>query len=100
VLTPTLAQPPAKVGGLRDDTDPARDFDNQKRYTPFTATYNMSGQPAINVPLHWTEPTADAPALPIGIQLVGRPGDEATLLALAAQLEAAEPWAHRRPDCW
>ncbi|HEU5033341.1 MAG TPA: amidase [Mycobacteriales bacterium] len=95
VLTPTLAQPPAKVGGLRDDADPARDFDNQKRYTPFTAPYNMSGQPSINVPLHWT-----ADNLPIGVQLVGRPGDEVTLLRLAAQLEAAEPWAHRKPACW
>jgi amidase len=100
VLTPTLAQPPALVGGLRDDSDPARDFDNQKRFTPFTAPYNMSGQPSVNVPLHWTAPTGDTPALPIGVQLVGRPGDEATLLRLAAQLEAAEPWAHRRPSCW
>src|SRR3954462_8201685 len=52
VLTPTLAQPPAKVGGLRNDEDPAQDFENQKRYTPFTAPYNMSGQPAVNIPLH------------------------------------------------
>ncbi|HET6817207.1 MAG TPA: amidase [Mycobacteriales bacterium] len=95
VLTPTLAQPPAKVGGLRNDADPAQDFENQKRYTPFTAPYNMSGQPSINVPLHWTDES-----LPIGIQLVGRPGDEVTLLRLAAQIEAAEPWAHRRPACW
>jgi amidase len=95
VLTPTLAQPPAKVGGLRDDADPARDFENQKRFTPFTAQYNMSGQPAMSIPLHWTDEN-----LPIGIQLVGRPGDEVTLLRLAAQLEAAEPWAHRKPDCW
>jgi amidase len=95
VLTPTLAQPPAKVGGLRNDADPAQDFENQKRYTPFTAPYNMSGQPSINIPLHWTDDS-----LPIGIQLVGRPGDEVTLLGLAAQIEAAEPWAHRRPACW
>jgi amidase len=95
VLTPTLAQPPAKVGGLRNDADPAEDFENQKRYTPFTAPYNMSGQPSINLPLHWTDES-----LPIGIQLVGRPGDEVTLLRLAAQIEAAEPWAHRRPACW
>jgi amidase len=100
VLTPTLAQPPVAVGGLRDDADPERDFDNQKRFTPFTAPYNMSGQPSVNVPLHWTAPAGDPTALPIGIQLVGRPGGEATLLRLAAQLEAAEPWAHRRPACW
>jgi amidase len=100
VLTPTLAQPPAMVGGLRNDADPAQDFENQKRYTPFTAPYNMSGQPSINVPLHWTDAADGQPSLPIGIQLVGRPGDEVTLLRLAAQLEAAEPWAHRVPPCW
>ena len=95
ILAATLAQPPALVGGLRNDDDPAQDFDNQKRYTPFTAPYNMSGQPAVNVPLHWTDAN-----LPIGIMLVGRPGDEVTLLRLAAQIEAAEPWAHRKPEIW
>ena len=100
ILTPTLAQPPAKVGQLRNDADPAQDFENQKRYTPFTAPYNMSGQPAVNVPLHWTDGGDGQPVLPIGIQLVGRPGDEVTLLRLAAQIEAAEPWAHRKPACW
>jgi amidase len=95
VLTPTLAQPPAKVGALRDDGNPALDFENQKRFTPFTATYNLTGQPAMSIPLHWSED-----GLPIGIQLIGGPGDEATLIALAAQLEAALPWSHRRPACW
>jgi amidase len=95
VLTPTLAQLPALVGGLRDDADPARDFENQKRFTPFTAPYNLTGQPAISLPLHWTDS-----GLPVGIQLVGRPGGESTLLALAAQLEAAAPWIHRTPACW
>src|SRR3954467_425436 len=50
ILTPTLAQPPSKVGGLRNDADPAQDFENQKRFTPFTAPYNMSGQPAVSIP--------------------------------------------------
>jgi amidase len=95
VLTPTLAQPPAKVGGLRNDDDPALDFENQKRFTPFTAPYNMSGQPAVSIPLHWNED-----GLPIGVQLVGRPGDEVTLLRIAAQIEAAEPWAQRKPEIW
>jgi amidase len=95
ILTPTLAQLPALVGGLRDDADPVKDFDNQKRFTPFTAPYNLSGQPAISIPLHWTDDE-----LPVGIQLIGRPGDEATLFGLAAQLEAADPWAHRTPPCW
>jgi amidase len=95
ILTPTLAQPPAKVGGLRNDADPAQDFENQKLFTPFTAPYNMSGQPAVSIPLHWTDDN-----LPIGIQLIGRPGDEVTLLRLAAQIETAAPWAHRKPACW
>ncbi len=95
VLTPTLAQPPALVGGLRDDDDPAADFEAQKRFTPFTAPYNVTGQPAVSLPLHWTDD-----GLPIGVQLVGRYGDEATLLSLAAQLEAARPWRQRTPACW
>ncbi len=95
VLTPTLAQPPALVGGLRDDDDPAADFEAQKRFTPFTAPYNVTGQPAVSLPLHWTDD-----GLPIGVQLVGRYGDEATLLSLAAQLEAARPWRSRTPACW
>lgn len=95
MLTPTLAQPPAKVGQLRNDDDPVRDFENQKNYAPFTAPYNMSGQPAVSIPLHWTDD-----GLPIGVQLIGRPGDEVTLLRLAAQIEAAEPWAHRKPALW
>ena len=95
VLTPTLAQPPAVVGGLRNDDDPAADFVAQTEFTPFTAAYNMTGQPAISLPLHWTPD-----GLPIGIQLVGRPGGEPTLISLAAQLEAAQPWAHRHPVMW
>ena len=95
VLTPTLAQPPAPVGGLRDDDDPAADFEAQKRFTPFTAPYNVTGQPAITLPLHWNDA-----GLPIGVQLVGRPRDEATLVRVAAQLEAARPWHGRRPPLW
>jgi amidase len=95
VLTPTLASPPLPVGALRDDDDPAADFEAQKQFTPYTAPYNMSGQPAISIPLHWTDA-----GLPIGVQLIGRPCDEVTLLRLAAQLEAAAPWAARRPACW
>ncbi|MGE0819426.1 MAG: amidase [Candidatus Nanopelagicales bacterium] len=100
VLTPTLAQLPSPVGpgGLRDDDDPAADFEAQKRFTPFTAPYNITGQPAVSVPIAW--PEVDGVVLPVGVQLVGRPYDEATLLALAAQLEQAAPWAHRRPPVW
>ncbi|MFN8159394.1 MAG: amidase [Candidatus Nanopelagicales bacterium] len=95
VLTPTLAQLPAPVGGLRDDADPAADFEAQKRFTPFTSPYNISGQPAVSLPLGW--PEVDGVVLPVGVQLVGRPGEEALLLALAARLEAARPWADRWP---
>jgi len=95
VLTPTLAQPPVAVGGLRNDADPAVDFEAQKRFTPFTAPYNMTGQPAVSIPLHWNDA-----GLPIGVQLVGRPCDEVTLLRLSAQIEAAAPWTDRHPACW
>ncbi|MFM8894953.1 MAG: amidase [Actinomycetales bacterium] len=95
LLTPTLAQPPALIGALRQDDDPAADFEAQKAFTPFTAFFNMTGQPAISLPLHWTEQ-----GLPIGVQLVGRPFDEATIISLAAQLEQARPWAARYPGCW
>lgn len=92
VLVPALASLPPRVGEMRDDADPAADFEAQKRFTPFTAAYNVTGQPAITLPLHVT-----AEDFPVSVMLVGRPADEARLLALAAQLEAARPWAHRRP---
>ncbi|MEI7779549.1 MAG: amidase [Actinomycetes bacterium] len=95
VLTPTLAAPPAFIGQLRNDQDPAADFEAQKAFTPFTSPYNVTGQPAITLPLYWTEQ-----GLPIGIQLVGRIAEEGPLLALAAQLESARPWIQRKPACW
>jgi amidase len=98
ILTPTLAALPALVGGIRDDGDPAADFEAQKRFTPFTATYNVTGLPAISLPLHWAE--VGEVTLPVGVQLVGRPFGEAALLSLAAQLEAARPWQDRRPPLW
>jgi amidase len=96
VLVPTLAQLPQPVGYfVGDDGDPAADFERQKRFTPFTAMYNMTGQPAISLPLYQS-----AEGLPIGIMLVGRPRGEAPLLSLAAQLEAALPWTDRHPPVW
>jgi amidase len=84
VLTPTLAQPPALVGGLRNDADPAADFEAQKWFTPFTAVWNVTGMPAVSLPLHWT-----GGGLPVGIMLAAAPGRDHRLLALAAQVEQA-----------
>ncbi|MEE6266668.1 MULTISPECIES: amidase [Streptomyces] len=95
ILSPTVAAPPPPVGALRDDADPQAEFAAVGRFTPFSAFYNVTGQPAVNVPLHW-----NAAGLPIGVMLAGRYGDEATLIALSAQLEAARPWAHRKPPVW
>ena len=95
LLTPTLALPPVPVGHFTAGGDPHADFERQKAFTPFTAPFNMTGQPAISVPLHWNDA-----GLPIGVQLIGRPYDEATLISLAAQLEAARPWLGRRPEVW
>ncbi|GAB3259434.1 amidase [Alteromonas gracilis] len=95
VLTPTVARPPALVGELRDDADPAQDFENQKRFTPYTSAWNITGMPAVSLPLHHS-----ASGLPLGMMLAGRPGEDAALLALAAQVEAAAPWADRHPACW
>ncbi|MBC7375725.1 MAG: amidase [Frankiales bacterium] len=95
VMTPTLAQLPAPIGWFQQAGDPRAEFDRMVGWTPFTAVYNTTGQPAISLPLHHT-----VAGLPIGIMLVGRPADEVTLLRLAAQLEAAAPWRDRHPPLW
>jgi amidase len=93
VLTPALAQRPLAIGELDGDgPDPADTFRRSGHFTPFTALANITGQPAISVPIAHGED-----GLPVAVQLVGRPADEATLLALSAQLEASRPWADRRP---
>jgi amidase len=97
VMTPALALTPRPIGWY-DAEDPERNFEQQCQYTPFTSMLNVAGLPAITVPTHWTESTAEAPAgLPMGVQIIGRPGGELTLLALAAQLEAALPRRHVFP---
>jgi amidase len=95
VLTPTLAVPPLPVGALRDDDDPAADFEAQKRFTPWTSAWNVTGMPAVSLPLHRTPS-----ALPVGVMLAARPAEEELLLSLAAQVEAAAPWADRHPPGW
>jgi amidase len=91
LLTPTLAQPPVPIGALEDD-DPWVQFANAGRFTPFTQVANITGLPAVSLPLSWSDG-----GLPIGVQLVGRPADEATLVRVSAQLEQARPWRDRRP---
>ena len=94
VVTPTLALPPVPVGWTwaEADGDPYRAFASQTLFTPFTPLINVTGQPAMSVPLHWSDE-----GLPIGVQFIGRPFAESTLIRLAAQLEQARPWAGRRP---
>jgi amidase len=94
VLTPTLARPPAPVGYFEEVPPPAN-FERQKQFTPYAAVSNVTGQPAVSLPLHWT-----AEGLPIGVMLAGRMADEATLISLSAQLEAARPWQDRHPSLW
>ena len=94
VVTPTLALPPVPIGWTWDDADgdPHVAFERQWRWTPFTAIVNVTGQPAMSVPLHWSDD-----GLPIGVQFIGAPFAEATLIRLAAQLEEARPWAAPAP---
>lgn len=92
-LTPTLCEPPLPLGTLDPTPDnPLAGLLRSTTYVPFTALCNVTGQPAMSVPLVWSRA-----GLPLGTQFVGRFGDEATLFRLAAQLEAARPWAGRRP---
>jgi amidase len=90
-LTATLGTPPVKLGTFdMEERDPQRSFAPLIDYVPFTAMQNVTGQPAVNLPMHW-----NADGLPIGVQFVGRYGDELTLLQLAAQMENAAPWSER-----
>jgi amidase len=93
LLTPALAERPLPIGTL--DTaapEPLSTFTRSGLFTPFTPVFNATGQPGVSLPLFEGED-----GLPLAVQLVGRPAGEGALLALAAQLEAAVPWAGRRP---
>lgn len=91
ILSPVFAQPVIELGKV-DLTDVATYTANVLTYSPFTALYNQTGQPAMSLPLG-----TDGKGLPIGIMIAGRYGDEALLYALAGQIEMAAPWAQRRP---
>ena len=92
LLTPTMCHPPAKLGLLSmSGPDPDVYWRAHPRAVAFTALFNTAGNPAMSVPLYWAD------GLPIGVQFAAAFGAEAILFRLAAQLEAAMPWADRRP---
>ncbi len=94
LLTPTVAELPLPLGTIRNDPDnPLAAMERSFQFIPFTPPFNMSGQPAINVPVVWTDA-----GLPVGVQLVAGYGREDVLLRVASQLESARPWAQRIPD--
>ncbi|HEX4819786.1 MAG TPA: amidase [Acidimicrobiales bacterium] len=89
LLTPTLGAPPPKLGELLNAEGGAQ---RVAELVPYTTHFNVTGQPAISLPLHWNDD-----GLPIGVQLAAAHGREDLLIRIAAQLEAAAPWAGRRP---
>jgi amidase len=93
LLTPTMPEPPAPLGFFRPSREnPVEAGMRASHFASFTAPFNMSGQPAVSLPLHWTPD-----GLPVGVQLVAATGREDLLLRVAAQLESAAPWADRLP---
>jgi amidase len=93
LLTPTLAEPPVPLGTFESPPgNPLAGFMRAAGFTPFTPPFNVTGQPAISLPLSRT-----AEGLPIGVQLVAAYGREDLLLRVAAQLEANNPWENVRP---
>jgi amidase len=92
LLTPTIATQPPRVGEFADILESIEGVMRLRGIAPFAGVWNNTGQPAVSVPMAW-----DDDGLPVGVQLVGRPADEATLIRVSAQLEEACPWADRRP---
>lgn len=93
ILSPTMAMVPAKLGVLAMNQPYSALMKPGARAAAFTGLYNMTGQPAMSVPLHWSNE-----GIPVGVQFAGRFGDEATLYRLAAQLEQAAPWFDQIPS--
>jgi amidase len=95
-ITPVLATPPMKIGTLNfEEIDLMKVWVPIANYVPFTALQNITGQPAISLPL-----ACSKSGLPIGVQFVGRFGEEHLLLQLATQIEEAEPWNKTRPPVY
>jgi amidase len=92
LLTPTLGEPPVELGTFSTPDEPLLGFIRAATFVPYTPLANMTGEPAISLPLHWNDD-----GLPIGVQLMAAYGREDLLLRVAAQLEAARPWSDRRP---
>jgi amidase len=93
LLSPVLVEPPTRIGEFANDPDaPMAPMIRAGQVVAFTPAFNASGQPAISLPMHWTND-----GLPVGVQLAAAYGREDVLIRVAAQLEAAQPWAHRRP---
>ena len=96
LLTPTLAEPPPKIGRFAHTTEDYVAYRTGPEgifaHSPFTAAFNATGQPAVSVPLFWNDK-----GLPIGVHLAGRFGEDTRLLSLCAELERARPWFHRVP---
>lgn len=94
LLSPTMQIPPIKLGEMEfTPENQQRVADNIKSFVCFTRIQNLTGQPAMSVPLFWNESN-----MPIGVQFAGRFGDEATLFQLAAQLEESRPWVDKIPS--
>ncbi|WP_319453914.1 MULTISPECIES: amidase [unclassified Mycobacterium] len=93
LLTPTVAELPIPLGTIVNDPErPMSAMERAGQFVPFTPPFNSSGQPAISLPLEWTDD-----GLPVGVQLVAGYGREDVLIRVASQLEQARPWAHRTP---
>jgi amidase len=92
LVTPTTPELPWLLGGFHDADNPLAGLMRSASIVPFMAPFNVSGQPAISLPLGWS-----ASGLPIGVQIVARHGAEDVLIRLASQLEVAMPWADSHP---
>jgi amidase len=92
ILSPTLAKPPVALGLLGLSQDVSTWSKEVMEFSPYTALYNVTGQPSMSVPLHWTPDD-----LPVGVMFSARFGEDATLFRLASQLEKAQPWDKRKP---